>query len=61
MHTIIWELMESTDRRSYANLFSHFFNQVNSAHQTTAKVMIQFLIFAQFCSLFSYTGVSIQK
>lgn len=58
MHTIIWELMESTDRRSYANLFSHFFNQVVLNDQTIAKILIQFLIFAQFCSLFSYTGVS---
>lgn len=28
MHTIIWELMEATGRRSYANLFSHYFNKV---------------------------------
>lgn len=33
MHTIIWELMESTDRRSYANLFSHFFSPVNNINK----------------------------
>lgn len=52
MHTIIWELTESTGRKTYANLFSLYFNK------TVAKFVIQFFIFAQFCSLILYTAVS---
>lgn len=52
MHTIIWELTEASGKKSYANLFSHYFNK------TAAKIIIQFLIFAQFCSLILYTAVS---
>lgn len=52
MHTIIWELIEESGKRTYANLFSHYYSK------TTAKVVIQFLIFAQFASLILYSAVS---
>ncbi len=52
MHTIIWELIEESGKRTYANLFSHYYSK------TTAKIVIQFLIFAQFASLILYSAVS---
>lgn len=51
IQTIIWELIEETGKKTYANLFSHFFNK------PVAKVVINFLIVSQFFSLILYSAV----
>lgn len=51
-YTILNDLIEKSGKKSYANVCAFYFGPAK------AKIVIQFLIFAQFCSGILYPSIS---
>jgi len=49
---VLNDLVEKTGQKSYANVCSFYFGKTN------AKIVMNFLIFAQFCSCLLYPCIS---